>query len=133
MKNLILLLLLSYSLPSQARQVQDTFVVDIYDNFVRVVSPDKITKSMVAIVNNRTLTKIYGHVQSPEGNWKSYFSLKSEKTISLNLKTEDFKKFVLFSLAPPFQEVWLIPGQKVYEIPPRQKTSPLVTSAKRGN
>lgn len=116
-----------------ARQVQDTFVIDIYDNFVRVVSPDKITKNMVAIVNNRTLTKIYGHVQSPEAKWISYFAIKSEKTISLSLDTKNFKKFVLFSLAPPFQEVWLVPGQKVYEIPPRQKTEPLVTSTKRGN
>ena len=91
--------LLLFLLPLQlmAKQTQNTFVIDIYDDFVRVVSPNKITKKMQAIVNNRTLTKIYGHIQSPDSSWKSYFTLKSEKTKALPLKSNEFKQFVLYS------------------------------------
>ena len=121
MKKLILISLFLSSFTLFAREVKDTFVVDIYDNFVKVVSPEKLTKQMRVIVKNRTLTKIYGHIQSPDGDWKEYFSLKSEKTASLPIKTGSFKKFILFSQAPPFQEVWLIPGKRVYEIPSQEK------------
>ena len=117
---IIKLLFLLLPLQLMAEQTQSTFVIDIYDDFVRVVSPNKITPKMQAIVNNRTLTKIYGYIQSPDSSWKSYFTLKSEKTKALPLKGNEFKQFILYSQAPPFQEVWLKPGMKVYEIPPQK-------------
>jgi len=114
----ILLLIISFN--TFSKEVQNTFIVDVYDNFVRVVSPKKITPKMNVIVNNRTLTKIYGHLQSPDDTWRSYFTLKSERTKTLPLIDKGFKSFILYSQAPPFQEVWLKPGMKVYEIPPQE-------------
>ena len=115
----VLLISLLFIHICSAAEVQETFVIDIFDDFVRVVSPEKMTNKMKVIVNNRTLSKLYGHIQSPGREWISYFSLGSEKTKSFPIKNTQFDKFILFSQSPPFQEVWLIPGKSVYEIPPK--------------
>jgi hypothetical protein len=95
----------------------DAFIIKIFDNKVRVISPGKFDKDLSVIVENKTQVKIIAKLQGESGTNYSYFSIAEKKSQSQRLK--DFKKEKIYfvPLSPPLQKVILKLGSKPYEIP----------------
>lgn len=98
----------------------DGFLVEGLDTSFRVISPSKFKSKMEVIVDNKTMVKIVGRL-SINHKLTSYFYTISpgayEKKI-IELKQGDILHFI--PISPPFQEVELIIGNKIYEIPPKK-------------
>ena len=98
----------------------DGFLVSAYDDRFKIVSPEKFKPSMEIIVENKTLVRLIGKLvvnKQASINYISVDSEKFQKTI-VKLKKGDVLHFI--PLSPAFQEVELIIGNKIYEIPPRK-------------
>lgn len=96
------------------------FLVSGYDDRFRVVSPEKYKSPMEVIIENKTLVRLIGKVLVNSKTVAGYVSVEPEKyqKIMVNLKKGDILHFV--PLSPSFQEVELIVGNKIYEIPPKK-------------
>ena len=96
------------------------FVVTAYDDRFRVVSPLKFRSPMEVIIENKTLVRLVGKVVVNNKTNVSFTSVESDKyqRIMVNLKKGDLLHFL--PLSPSFQEVELIVGNKIYEIPPKK-------------
>lgn len=115
---IIWLSLLSFN--SFAIESLDGFLVESYDASFRVVSPQKFKSKMEVIVENKTLTKLVGRLQVNNKATTLYYTVEPgayDKKI-VDLKKGDILHFV--PISPPFQEVELIVGNKIYEIPPKK-------------
>lgn len=113
----IVLLLSLFSAPAHSFQRSDAFIIKIFDNKVRVISPDKFDKNLNVIVENKTQVKVVAKLQGESGNNYSFFSIDKKKSQSQKLL--DFKKEKIYfvPLSPPLQKVILKLGSKPYEIP----------------
>lgn len=120
MKKIIFLGILIFSSFLFAETVKiEEFVVTVFDKSVKVISPDMVKDKFTVVIENRSLVKIIGKIQANSGK---VFSIKSIEPNSFDKVFVDYKKgerVFFIPLAPAFQEVELIPGQKTYEIPPR--------------
>lgn len=96
------------------------FLVTAYDDKFRVVSPEKFKSPMEVIVENKTLARLIGKVVVNNKTNVGFTSIETDKyqKIIVNLKKGDVLHFV--PLSPSFQEVELIVGNKIYEIPPKK-------------
>lgn len=96
------------------------FVVTSYDDSFRVVSPEKFRSPMEVIVENKTLVRLVGKVMVNNKTNIGFTSIEPDKyqRIMVNLKKGDLVHFI--PLSPSFQEVELIVGNKIYEIPPKK-------------
>lgn len=114
---IILFLSNSYSF---AMESANSFVITAYDDRFRVVSPEKFKNPMEVIVENKTLVRLIGKVIINNKTNVGFTSVEAEKyqKLTINLKKGDLLHFI--PLSPAFQEVELIVGNKVYEIPPKK-------------
>ncbi|MBP9680353.1 MAG: hypothetical protein KBD76_03020 [Bacteriovorax sp.] len=96
------------------------FLVTAFDDRFRVVSAEKFKSQMEVIVENKTLVRLIGKVMLNNKIVAGYVAVDAEKyqKIVVNLKKGDLLHFV--PLSPAFQEVELIVGNKIYEIPPKK-------------
>lgn len=96
------------------------FVVTGYDDRFRIISPEKFRSPMEVIVENKTLVRLIGKVTVNNKINVGFTAVDSDKyqRIMVNLKKGDLLHFV--PLSPSFQEVELIVGNKIYEIPPKK-------------
>lgn len=96
------------------------FVVSAYDDRFRVVSPEKFKNKMEVIIENKTLVRLVGKLMVNNKVNAGFTSIESDKyqRIMVNLKKGDLLHFI--PLSPSFQEVELIVGNKIYEIPPKK-------------
>lgn len=96
------------------------FLVTAYDESFRVVSPMKFKNPMEVIVENKTLVRLVGKVIINNKQNVGFTSIDTDKyqRIMVDLKKGDVLHFV--PLSPAFQEVELIVGNKIYEIPPKK-------------
>lgn len=103
-----------------ALESSNGFVVTAYDDRFRVVSPEKFRSPMEVIVENKTLVRLIGKVVVNNKTNIGFTSIESDKyqRIMVNLKKGDLLHFI--PLSPSFQEVELIVGNKIYEIPPKK-------------
>ena len=98
----------------------DGFLITAYDDNFRVISPDKFKNNMEVVIENKTLIRLIGKFVLNKKQATSYIAVDSDKykKIQVKLKKGDILHFV--PLAPAFQEVELIIGNKTYEIPPKK-------------
>lgn len=98
----------------------DGFLVESLDSSYKVISPQKYKPRMEVIVENKTLTKLVGklHVNNKPTNLFYTISPGAYEKKIVDLKKGDILHFV--PISPPFQEVELIVGNKIYEIPPKK-------------
>lgn len=98
----------------------DGFLVSAYDDRFKVISPEKFKANMEVIVENKTLVRLIGKLVLNNKVSVNFIAVDSEqyKTVNVKLKKGDVLHFV--PLTPAFQEVELIVGNKIYEIPPKK-------------
>lgn len=98
----------------------DGFLVSAYDDRFKVISPEKFKANMEVIVENKTLVRLIGKLVLNNKDSVNFIAVDSEqyKTVNVKLKKGDVLHFV--PLTPAFQEVELIVGNKIYEIPPKK-------------
>ena len=103
-----------------AAESSESFVVRNYDRYIRVVAPEKFDPEINLLIENKTLTKLYGKVETKGGRAISHISIypKGFKTIKLGLRRGE--KAVFVPLSPSFQAVDLTFGKQPYEIPPQK-------------
>ena len=96
------------------------FVVSGHDECFRVVSPEKFRTPMEVIIENKTLVRMIGKVMVNNKVNAGFVSIDADKNqrVMVNLKKGDLLHFV--PMSPSFQEVELIVGNKIYEIPPKK-------------
>ncbi|MCK6594049.1 MAG: hypothetical protein L6Q33_02530 [Bacteriovoracaceae bacterium] len=120
MKCLFLYCVLFLSGKVLAIESLDGFLVEGYDDRFRVISPQKFKAKMEVIVENKTLVKLVGRLHLNNAPKPIFYTIQPgsyEKKI-IDIKKGDILHFV--PLSPPFQEVELIIGNKIYEIPPKK-------------
>lgn len=97
----------------------DAFIVKIYDQRVRVLSPSKYDETLAVIIENKTLTPMRGKLETYSGETLNYVSIDPGKSASLSVKRLNKERLFFIPIAPPLQKVELKLGNKPYEIPPR--------------
>ena len=117
----IALVLFSPSRSGYAAEVKaDTFLITVYDDHYKVVSPPKREKQFTAIIENKTLTALVGRYQNHQGKVLKFISVDAGKFNSTQLNFELDEKIYFVPLSPSFQEVLLEVGKEAYEIPPKK-------------
>lgn len=118
MRVLFFFLFLSFSV--SARELQETFVVSVFDKYVKVVSPDKFHSKLSIIIENKSLVKIYGKIDYDSAENPTFVAVFPQESRSVDITPSEKDKIIFVPQAPPFQEVELIFGRKSYEIPPQK-------------
>lgn len=102
----------------QAYEKADAFVVKIYDKSMRVLSPVKYDKALTVIIDNRTLSKVTGKIETESGVVMDYVAIGSGETSAYKVGRLNKEKVYFVPMSPPLQKVELKLGNKPYEIPP---------------
>jgi hypothetical protein len=97
----------------------DAFIVKVYDERVRVLSPKSYDKRLAVIIENKTLSLLKGKIQTHLGEDLTFISVGPGKSQSINVKRIKTDRLFFIPLSPPLQKVELKIGNKPYEIPPR--------------
>lgn len=117
----LLVIFLSLScLSAHAIESSLGFVVTAHDDRFRIVSPEKFISPMEVVVENKTLVRLIGKIIVNNKIIVGFTAVDTDKyqRIMVNLKKGDLLHFV--PLSPAFQEVELIVGNKIYEVPPQK-------------
>lgn len=120
LKSSISILFILISLSINGYEKSDAFVVKIFDDKVKVLSPIKFDPSLTVIIENKTLVQIKGRIETGRGEMLTHIALEPGKSVSKSVKRLKSEKLFFIPLSPPFQKVELKLGNKPYEIPPRQ-------------
>ena len=96
------------------------FLVTIFDQKIRVVSPARHSPHIHVILKNETQNKVIGRVQTKEGRVIDYVNLVQGEIRSVALGHIRQKSIFYYPLAPSFQAVELVPGRSTYEIPEKK-------------
>ena len=97
----------------------DAFIVKVYDQKVRVLSPVKYDPELNVIVENKTRVTLKAKLVTETESNVEFLSLEAGRTTNIKLKNLDKEKVFFIPLSPPLQKVELKLGSKPYEIPPR--------------
>lgn len=98
----------------------ESFQIKVYDSSIKVIAPSAFDKKLYAVIENQTLSKLVGKIVTDKDRLVATVAIESQGSKSIDLKATSGERFFFIPLAPPFQEVELIVGKKVYEIPPRR-------------
>lgn len=112
----ILLILVIFSHSVWAQNHSDAFIIEVFDRYVKVLSPKDKLKNVSIVVLNKTLSPIYGKIAT-ETKDLMFMSVHSQKSKMVSVNGEDYKNLMFIPLAPTFQEIDLVFGRKAYEIP----------------
>ena len=115
----IFVLSLIFSMTASAQVKTESFVVQINDRSMYVLSPDKKRNLFSVIVENRSLSDQVGKFMVGSKNLK-FISVQSGKTESIEIENKSTANVVFVPVSPAFQEVPLIFGKKAYEIPSKE-------------
>ena len=98
----------------------ESFVIKVYDHHFKVTAPSSFDPVTRLLIENHTLTKIYGKVETKSERLINYVSIlpKNFKSLPLNLTAPE--KIIFIPLVPSLQEVELVFGKEAYEIPPQK-------------
>jgi len=117
--NIIFILFLLSGFNSFAYESPDAFIIKVFNEKVRVLSPKKFDSPMSVIIENKTQVTIKGRVTTESGSSEEFLSLQAGKSTSVKLKNVNSEKIFFVPMSPPLQRVELKLGSKPYEIPPR--------------
>ena len=121
MKSTLLTTLLSFlfCFSIYSYESPDAFIVKVYDQKVRVLSPIKYDPELNVIVENKTRVTLKAKIVTESESSVEFLSLEAGRTTNVKLKNLDKEKVFFIPLSPPLQKVELKLGSKPYEIPPR--------------
>ena len=97
----------------------ETFVVQVKDRSMAVLSPKTKKTIFTVLVENRSLSDQIGKF-TVEGKLLKFISVKSGETESVEIENKASANVVFVPVSPAFQEVELIFGKKAYEIPSKE-------------
>lgn len=111
--------LLLFPLLSFAQVKPESFIIQVNDRSMYVLSPDKKKNVFSVIVENRSLSDQVGKFVVGSKILK-FVSVKSGKTETIELENKTTSSVVFIPVSPAFQEVPLNFGKKAYEIPSKE-------------
>lgn len=117
MKFLFLLLLLPVFAFSQVKT--ESFIIQINDRSMKVLSPDKKKTMFSVLVENHSLSDQIGKFSAGNKTLK-FVTVQSGKTETVEIENKSATPVVFIPLSPAFQEVPLQFGKKAYEIPSKE-------------
>ena len=97
----------------------DAFIIQISDQSMTVLSPQKHKSIFSVIVDNRSLTDQVGKFTVLGKNLK-FLSVKTGQTETVEIENKSSDPVVFVPVSPAFQEVELLFGKKAYEIPSKK-------------
>ena len=100
-------------------EVSESFVVKIHEGYFKVTAPENFDPDTHLTIENETLTKIYGKLDTLTERPIIYVSIFPKSFKSLKVNLVEGGKAIFTPLSPPFQEVELEFGRGSYEIPPQ--------------
>jgi hypothetical protein len=112
-------LLFMWSTMVMAGPKVETFVIQILDRSMTVISPEEKKNVFSVLVENRSLSDQIGKF-TVEGKLLKYVSVKSGVTESVEIENKTSSHVIFVPVSPAFQEVELLFGKKVYEIPSKK-------------
>jgi hypothetical protein len=101
-------------------QSYKSFIIRIYSDYSKVISPRKFTSNISTILENKSQILIRGRLQKNNGEVIRRLSLAPNKTMSVNLKLDKGESAYFIPESPPFQELELSIGNNTYEIPQKK-------------
>lgn len=104
---------------SFAQVKTEGFIIQVSDQGMSVLSPEKQRPLFSVIVENRSLSDQVGKFVVGSKILK-FVSVKSGKTESLEIENKTSSPVVFVPVSPAFQEVPLMFGKKAYEIPSKK-------------
>lgn len=120
-QHVIFLTLLLFSASNIFAQVNsEAFIVRSHDQKVEVIAPKKFHPDQVVMIENRTTEDLIGYVQTQDGKSTAHVRVKPSQYTSVSLPATNAQKLIFVPLSPPFQEVELVIGKEVYEIPSKR-------------
>jgi hypothetical protein len=116
---LFLLCLILMSVQVLAQPKTETFVVQIADRSMTVLSPDKKRDTFSVLIENKSLSDQIGKI-IVQGKILKFVSIKSGLSEAVEIENKSSANVFFVPVSPAFQEVELIFGKKVYEIPSKK-------------
>jgi hypothetical protein len=104
---------------SWAQVKPESFIIQIHDRNMHVLSPDKKRNIFSVIIENRSLSDQVGKFQIGSKILK-LISVPSGKTEVVEIENKTTSSVIFVPMSPAFQEVPLHFGKKAYEIPPKE-------------
>ncbi len=117
MQRLIVFVIMIICFDLYGSESSDAFSVFVFDQKIKVIAPKHYVKGLNIIIQNRTLSKMIGKIETANGRRLSIMSIKKGASKSYELKMNNIKKLFYVPLSPPFQAVELTAGRSTYEIP----------------
>ncbi|MFP5386758.1 MAG: hypothetical protein ACLGHN_11805 [Bacteriovoracia bacterium] len=111
-----LLLLLLFPVIAFGQAKSESFIIQIRDRSMKVISPARQGKLFSVIVENHSLSDQIGKFIVGNKNLK-FVSVDSGKTEVVEFENKSKAAVVFVPVSPAFQEVPLHFGKKAYEIP----------------
>lgn len=111
-----LLILTSFA---HAQPKAETFVIQIQDRSLSVISPVQRRNIFSVLVENRSLSDQVGKF-TVQGKILKYVSVKSGQTEPVEIENKTSANVVFVPVSPAFQEIELLFGKKAYEIPSKE-------------
>lgn len=119
-KFLFLCLFFIIHFSSQGSERSETFIVYLFENKVKVTAPKKDDPKLALLLENKTLTKIIGKIESESGRVLGFVTIEPGKSKTFSLEKRSGEKVRFVPMSPPFQAIDLIIGLESYEIPPKR-------------
>ena len=116
MKLLIISLLL-FCPSIYSKEVSESFVIKVYDRYFKVTAPPTFYPKTSLVIENETLIKIYGKIETASGRFLNYITVLPRNFKSLPLAIKASEEIIFTPIAPPAQKIWLTFGKESYEVP----------------
>lgn len=116
MKLVLFFLILSSAM---AAPKPETFVIQLHDRSMTVLSPENRRPIFSVLVENRSLSVQVGKFMV-QGKILKYISIRPGTTEPVEIENKTSSNVFFVPVSPAFQEVELLFGKKVYEIPPKE-------------
>ena len=97
----------------------ETFVVQINDRSMNVISPDKKKDIFAVVIENKSLSDQIAKFTVGKKLLK-YVSVKSGRSESVEIENKTGKTVYFVPVSPAFQDVELQFGKKAYEVPSKE-------------
>ena len=101
----------------ECAQRVDAFMIELYGRKTKIISPPRYHPRTHLIIKNRTLASVTGRVENVAGKVEKYVSIRSGKTLSIQLGERAREPLFFVALSPPLQAFELRIGNPPYEIP----------------
>lgn len=103
-----------------ASEKGESFIIRSFDDYIQVIAPDKYYPDQTVVIENKTLVKLVGKLQTKDLSQVRHVAIKPGQYESLKIPNQTKSPLVFIHLSPSFQEVELKIGQEAYEIPPKR-------------